>query len=149
MQGFRTTAAPSPSPSTRTIDFITLPTPPAAAPLNPFSRVRVPLLPDSYTLTASAAAEEAAAAEAEASPARAEIHVVDIDTASARVAALSEVVGNESTERPWGREWAEMERVREGRARTGEEEERSVLSELWNGIVEDVFGKDGGKKLAV
>lgn len=41
-----------------------------------------------------------------------------------------------------------MEREREG-ARSAEGEERSVLRELWSGIVEDVFGKDGGKKLAV
>jgi hypothetical protein len=142
MQGFRTTATPTPTPSTRSIDFITLPQPPAPSSLNPFSQVRVPLLPDSHTLSFSTSEDS------ESTPARAEIHVVDIDTASARVAALSEVVGNESTERAWGKEWAEMEREREG-ARSTEGEERSVLRELWSGIVEDVFGKDGGKKLAV
>lgn len=84
-------------------------------------------------------------------PARAEIHVVDVDSAAARVAALSEVVGNESTEREWGREFEEMQR-REGiyaRDEGRQEKEESVLSELWSGIVDDVFGSQKAKKLAV
>ena len=148
MQGFRTTAKSTPSaPSTRTIDFITLPTPPPAPAANPFSRIRVPLLPDMHVTLSRSDLEPAE----ETAPARAEIHVVDIDTASARVAALSEVVGNEAEERAWGREFEELQ---QRFAAKGEEKEKGMLGELWSGIVEDVFGKDvgggvTGKKLAV
>lgn len=144
MQGFRTTATSSSSPTpsspaaaatVRTIDFITLPTPPPAPALNPFSRLRVPLLPDTYTVAHSESAET------DDTPARAEIHVVDVDTASARVAALSEVVGNEAEERAWGREFEELQQRFAEKGKAGEEEEKGMLRELWSGIVDDVFGK--------
>jgi hypothetical protein len=52
------------------------------------------------------------------------------------VAPLSEIVRDESEER-----WRELA-VREKEVR---EEEPSALSELWSGIVDDIFGDKRGK----
>jgi hypothetical protein len=130
MQGFRTTA-PKPSAIPTTMDFITLPPPPSAPPTNPFSKLRVPLLPDNYTPDRSASSAHAVEAQDEA-VAGAEIHVV----AAHRdvVAALSEVVGNDAVEREWGTEFAGREK---------EASEPGVLRELWGGFMEDIFGKKG------
>lgn len=138
MQGFRTSAPPpSPIPTTSTMDFITLPPAPAEPPLNPFSRLRVPLLPDNYAPDRSASSAHAVE-QGDAAVAGPEIHVVSHGAGT--VAALSEVVGNEAEERAWGREFVE-EGSRKG--------EPGVLRELWGGIVEDLFGKEEKHKLAV
>ncbi|KIN06547.1 hypothetical protein OIDMADRAFT_142100 [Oidiodendron maius Zn] len=141
MQGFRTSSSSSsPSPAippttTRTIDNIALPIAPGPSPLNPFSALRVPLLPDTYTPSSFHASESLDTAITGA-----QIHVVSAHEGerAENVLPLSEIVGNESEER-----WRDLA-VREKETESGEKEQ-GVLRELWSGIVDDVFGSKGGK----
>lgn len=130
MQGFRSSAPKAAAHDTSTIDFFFFPEIPPEAPLNPFSRIRVPLLPDNYNPDRSNHAVESLD---EAVP-RPEILVVASHPEHVLPSAMSEVVGNE------GLEVSIDDLTKAFNENTGEVKEEGVLKMMWNGLVDDIFG---------
>ncbi|TVY55257.1 hypothetical protein LSUE1_G010053 [Lachnellula suecica] len=141
MQGFRSSAPVQAARDTSTIDFFTFPTPPAPEPLNPFSKLRVPLLPDNYSPDRSASSGHAVEALDEAVP-RPEISIMASHPENVAPATISEVVGNDGLD-------VDIGQLTAGFSNTlAELQEPGVLKELWSGFVDDVLGAKG-PKLAV
>ena len=140
MQGFRTSAPKQAAHDSSTIDFFTFPEIPEEPPVNPFAKLRVPLLPDNYTPDRSA--NSAHAAEVFDAPlAKPEIHIIASHPEQVAAVALSEVVGNDGVD-------MDLASLTKGFTNTpsGTLKEPGVLKELWSGIVDDIFG---AKKVAV
>jgi len=140
MQGFRTSAPAQAAHDSSTIDFFTFPEIPDEPPINPFAKLRVPLLPDNYNPDRSA--NSAHAAEVFDAPiAKPEIHIVAAHPENVAPAALSEVVGNDGVD-------VDLASLTKGFSSTPLTalKEPGVIKELWSGIVDDIFG---AKKVAV
>jgi hypothetical protein len=140
MQGFRTSAPSAAAHDTSTIDFFTFPEIPDEPPINPFAKLRVPLLPDNYSPDRSA--NSAHAAEAFDAPlSKPEIHIVAAHPERVAPAALSEVVGNDGVD-------MDLSALTNGFSSTPLKtlKEPGVIKELLNGMVDDIFG---AKQVAV
>jgi hypothetical protein len=139
MQGFRTSAPAQAAHDNSTIDFFTFPEIPEEPPINPYARIRVPLLPDNYTPDRSA--NSAHAAESfDAPAAKPEIHIIAAHPERVAPAAMSEVVGNDGLD-------VDLSALTKGFSDVVEKvvKEPGVVRELLSGMVDDIFG---AKKLA-
>lgn len=135
MQGFRTSAPKQAAHDSSSIDFMFFPEIEAAPDANPFAKLRVPLLPDNYTPDRSLASAHAVESLDDAVP-RPEISIVAADSANVTAAAMTEVVDNAAIDVP-------LDSLTAGFSSTPVsqlQEEPSALKELWNGLVDDVFG---------
>jgi len=143
MQGFRTSAPKQAAHDTSTIDFFTFPEIPEAPPANPFSRLRVPLLPDNYTPDRSANSAHAVETLDTAIPTQ-EIHIIASHPENVQPAAMSEVVGNDGID-------VDIGQLTAGFSNTPlmDLKEPGVLKELWSGLVDDVFGAKAAPKASV
>lgn len=145
MQGFRTSSPLTTAPTTSTIDAFILPSLPTEPPTNPFSRLRVPLLPDNYSPDRSATSMHKAE-ELDTPVPAAEILIVASHPEDVVPAALSEVVGNEGVD-------IDIEQLTAGFQGVGgeaeEKKEMGMFGELWSGLMDDVFGPKKASKLAV
>jgi hypothetical protein len=140
MQGFKTSAPKQTAHDSSTIDFFTFPEIPEEPPINPFAKLRVPLLPDNYTPDRSA--NSAHAAEAFDAPIpKPEIHIIAAHPENVAAVAMSEVVGNDGVD-------VDLASLTKGFTNTPLTalKEPGVIKELWTGIVDDIFGS---KKVAV
>lgn len=143
MQGFRTSAPKATAHDASTIDFFFFPEPPAPPAENPFSKLRVPLLPDNYTPDRSANSGHQVEALDEAVP-RPEILIVASHPEDVVAAAMTEVVGND------GEEKGIEELTRSFKSDDGEQQVREpgILRELWDGLMDDLF-RSGKPKAAM
>lgn len=143
MQGFRTSAPKQSVLDSSTIDHAFLPDLSAAEPVNPFSRLRVPLLPDNYNPDRSSTSMHAVEALDEAIP-RPEISIVAAHPGHVSVAALTEVVDNAGID-------VDLKDLTAGFSSTPVEElqEPGALKELWAGFIDDFFGAKSGPKAAL
>lgn len=136
MQGFSTTTitAPSNTPiSSPSIDNWIFPAAPAEPPLNPFEKLRVPLLPDNYAPNrAPGSAHELDTPDAVFMKEERVIAAYPED-----VSTMTEVVGDMSKEISLG-ELTKM--VREKISKV-EVKEATALRTLWNDVLEDLSGK--------
>jgi hypothetical protein len=134
MQGFRTSAPVQAAHDTSTIDFFFFPEIPPPPPTNPFSKLRVPLLPDNYNPDRSPDSAHAVESLDEAVP-RPEIMIVASHPEDVVPAAMTEVVGNDGVEQ-------HIDELTKSFKHDDIEEvkEPSVLKELWSGLVDDLFG---------
>jgi hypothetical protein len=133
MQGFRTSAPVQAAHDSSTIDFFFFPEIPPEAPKNPFSKLRVPLLPDNYTPDRSADSAHAMESLDEAVP-RPEILIVASHPEDVAPAAMTEVVGNDAVEQ-------DIDELTKSFKHDVEEiKEPGMLKELWSGLVDDLFG---------
>lgn len=141
MQGFRTSAPKQAARDTSTIDFFFFPDPPTPPPSNPFSKLRVPLLPDNYSPDRSPNSGHAVEALDEAVP-RPEISIIASHPENVAPATISEVVGNDGLD-------VDIGQLTTGFA-SAESKEPGLLKELWTGFVDDVLGaKHSAPKVAV
>jgi len=134
MQGFRTSAPKQAVHDTSTIDFFFFPEPPAPPPTNPFSKLRVPLLPDNYSPDRSANSGHAVEALDEAVP-RPEISIIASHPENVAPATISEVVGNDGLD-------VDIGQLTAGFTPT-DLKEPGILKELWSGFIDDVLGSKG------
>ena len=143
MQGFRTSAPKQAARDSSTIDFFFFPEVPEPPPINPFSKLRVPLLPDNYNPDRSATSAHAVEAPDEAIP-RPEISIIASSPENVAPAAMSEVVGNDGLD-------VDIGALTTGFSTTAIEDpkEPGILKELWTGIVDDFFGPKGSSRKAV
>jgi hypothetical protein len=139
MQGFRTSAPKQAAHDNSTIDFFYFPEVPEPPPANPFSKLRVPLLPDNYTPDRSADSPHAVETLDSAVPPP-EIHIVASHPEQVLPVAMSEVVGNDGLDVDIGELTSGF-----SSKHSKEEKEPGVLKELWTGLVDDVFGKSPPK----
>lgn len=139
MQGFQTSAPKQALHDMSTIDFFFFPEIPADPPLNPFAKLRVPLLPDNYNPDRSPDSAHAIETMDEALP-RAEINIVASHPEDVMPATISEVVGNDGED-------MDLSLLTKNFSSTAIKElkEKSLVGELWNGLVEDVLGPKGPK----
>ncbi|KAF8865014.1 hypothetical protein BDZ45DRAFT_736654 [Acephala macrosclerotiorum] len=140
MQGFQTSAPKQALHDMSTIDFFFFPEIPADPPLNPFAKLRVPLLPDNYNPDRSPESGNAIETFDEAVP-RPEISIVASHPEDVLPAALSEVVGNDGEE-------MDLSVLTKGfGSSTAIEDlkEKTMVGELWSGFVDDVLGPKGRK----
>lgn len=140
MQGFRTSAPKASRGDVSTIESFIFPEIPEAAPLNPFSKLRVPLLPDNYSASHVAEVIDGAVS-------RPEISIVAAHPENVAPAAMSEVVGNDGLDVDIGQLAASAGIVET----SSEVKEEGVIKELWNAVVDDLIGakKGGQHKVAV
>jgi hypothetical protein len=131
MQGFRTSASKKAAHDNSTIDFFFLPDIPEPPPINPFSNLRVPLLPDNYSPDRSAASPHAPESVDEAVP-RSEILIVASHPEDVLPAALTEVVRNEAVD-------VDLEELTKA-AESDKVEEPTILREFWTGLLDDLLG---------
>jgi hypothetical protein len=134
MQGFRTSAPKQAAHDNSTIDFFFLPEIPEPPSINPFSNLRVPLLPDNYNPDRSPNSSHAPESLDEAVPSS-EILIVASHPEDVLPAALTEVVRNEAID-------ADLEELTKGFqvSETDEAKEPGILKELWVGLVDDILG---------
>ncbi|KUJ15677.1 uncharacterized protein LY89DRAFT_91678 [Mollisia scopiformis] len=142
MQGFQTSAPKQAINDMSTIDFFFFPEIPADPPLNPFAKLRVPLLPDNYNPDRSPGTPHAIETIDEALP-RPEIHIVASHPEDVMPATISEVVGNDGLD-------IDLASLTKNFSSTAIKElkEKSLVGELWSGIVDDVLGPKS-RKVAV
>lgn len=140
MQGFRTSAPKASRGDTSTIESFIFPEIPEAPPLNPFSKLRVPLLPDNYNTSHVAEVIDQAVI-------RPEISIVAAHPENVAPAAMSEVVGNDGLDVDIGQLAASAGFVESA----DEVREEGVIKELFFSVVEDLMGakKGGQHKVAV
>ncbi|KAL3424348.1 hypothetical protein PVAG01_03629 [Phlyctema vagabunda] len=144
MQGFQTSAPKQSALDNSSIDFMFIPDMPEPEPLNPFARLRVPLLPDNYSPDRSSSSPNAVEALDQAVP-RPEISIIAAHPENVVAAALTEVVGNAAIDVP-------IEDLTTGFSSTPAEEankELGVLKELWNDLIDDLFGSKATPKTAL
>jgi hypothetical protein len=143
MQGFRTSAPKQAAHDKSTIDSFTFPEVPEPPPANPFAKLRVPLLPDNYNPDRSANSAHAVETLDSAVPAP-EIHIVASHPDSVLPAAMSEVVGNDGLD-------VDIGQLTAGFSSTSSQElkEPGIFKELWSGLIEDVLGAKGTRKVVV
>lgn len=142
MQGFQTSAPKQSINDMSTIDFFFFPEIPADPPLNPFAKLRVPLLPDNYTPDRSPGTAHALETTDEVLP-RAEISIVASHPEDVMPATISEVVGNDGMD-------IDLSSLTKNFSSTAikDSKEKSLVGELWSGLVDDVLGPKG-RKMAV
>jgi hypothetical protein len=133
LQGFRTCAPVQAAHDTSTIDFFFFPDIPPPPPDNPFQKLRVPLLPDNYAPDRSANSGHEVDTP-DGAVARSEVVVVASRPEDVLPAAMTEVVGNEGQER--GIE----ELTKSFKSGLEEMKEPGVVKELWDGLMDDIFG---------
>ena len=140
MQGFQTSAPKQAPHDMSTIDFFFFPEIPADPPLNPFAKLRVPLLPDNYNPDRSPESGNAIEPEVFGDGVRSEISIVASHPEDVLPAALSEVVGNDGEE-------VDLSVLTKGFSSTPLEDlkEKTMVGELWSGFVDDVLGPKGRK----
>lgn len=133
MQGFRTSAPKQIAGDNSTIDFFFFPEIPAPPPANPFSKLRVPLLPDNYSPDRSPGSLNALEIPDAPLP-RSEISIVAAHPEQVLPAALSEVVGNDGLD-------VGLDTLTAGfSSKVAELKEPGVLKELWGSIMDDILG---------
>jgi hypothetical protein len=134
MQGFTTSAPKQLRGDASTIESFIFPNVPAEAPVNPFDKLRVPLLPDNYYPNRSADSVHAAE-ELDAAMPRSEISIIAAHPDNVSPAAMSEVVGNDGLD-------VDISQLTSGFSdlMPTEIKEPGVLKELWTGIVDDILG---------
>lgn len=140
MQGFQTSAPKQAINDMSTIDFFFFPEIPADPPLNPFAKLRVPLLPDNYNPDRSPNSPHAVETLDEALP-KPEISIVASHPEYVLPSTISEVVGNDGED-------VDLAFLTKGFSDTTVKEEskpKSLVGELWSGIVDDVLGRKGPK----
>jgi len=134
MQGFHTSPPAAAKADPSTIDFFFFPTLLTEPPTNPFSKLRVPLLPDNYSPDRSPGSPHAL--ETPVMPLlRSEISVVAAHPEDVVAAALTEVVGNEAEE-------PSLSDLTKAFRDEGEETKGpGALKTLWNDVMDDILGK--------
>ncbi|KAG9237543.1 hypothetical protein BJ875DRAFT_141544 [Amylocarpus encephaloides] len=133
MQGFRSSAPRPIRGDTSTIESFIFPETPEAPPVNPFERLRVPLLPDNYNPDRSSFVEE----EIDGAMPKNEISIVAASPETVTPVAMSEVVGNDGLD-------VDIGQLTQGFSDTTvESKEVGALKELFSGMVDDIFGKKG------
>lgn len=137
MQTFTSSASLSARSDVSTIDFAVLPSSESIDPTeaDPYSRIRMPLLPDNF-LTSHA--PETLATDAPLP--MPEISVIAAHPENVLPSVLSEVEGI-------GMDGVELKWAHDGPAAA--ETEPGMLTDLWKGLVEDVFGEKGKSKVAM
>lgn len=140
MQTFQTSATKQASRDNSTIDFFFLPQMPMEDSPNHFN-IRVPILPDTQTPHHTARTPEILDS-AIASP---EIMVVAHHPEVVIAAAMTEVVGNAAMEE----DIEVLSRAAEFKqawknSNSSLKESSSTLKQLWNGVIDDVFGPNKG-----
>jgi len=141
MQGFQTSAPKAAPHDVTGIDFFFFPEVPAAAAANPFSKLRVPLLPDNYNPDRSAASANPVETLDTALP-RPEIMIVASHPDVVLPAAMTEVVANETVE-------VSLSELTKQFTPTKAEEvkEPGMMKELWDSLVDDVLGANRRHKV--
>ncbi len=140
MQGFKTSAPKQASRDNSTIDFFFFPEIPEPPPANPFSKLRVPLLPDNYNPDRSPGSFNALETPDAPLP-RAEISIMAAHPERVMPASMSEVVGNEGLD-------VHIDALTAGfSSKVAELKEPGVLKELWGSLMDDVLGPK--KKAAI
>ncbi|KAI0395390.1 hypothetical protein F5Y17DRAFT_196692 [Xylariaceae sp. FL0594] len=135
MQTFSTRAAAAPEATAQTIDQFVFPGSAAlkGASGDPFTNLRVPLLPDNVEFQHTPEVQDAAVTTPE-------ISIVAANLNAASPAALTEIEG-------MGADGVELQFVHE--AESSSESQNDMLTGLWN-MVDDVFGQQTSKaKLAI
>jgi len=122
-----------------TIDFFFFPEIPADPPFNPFAKLRVPLLPDNYNPDRSPNSPHAVETIDEALP-RAEISIIASHPEDVMPATISEVVGNDGEDM----DLASLTKNFSDNV-IKDTKQKSLVGELWSGIVDDVLGRKGPK----
>ncbi|KAK0106991.1 hypothetical protein ONS95_003706 [Cadophora gregata] len=138
MQGFRTSAPKQASRDNSTIDFFFFPEVPAEGPVNPFQKLRVPLLPDNYNPDRSPESAHALEALDEAVP-RPEISIMAAHPENVAPSAMSEVVGNDGLDLDIGQLTSAFSTLLPTSSK-GECKEPGVIKELWSGLLDDILG---------
>jgi len=143
MQGFQTSAPKQAARDTSTIDFFMFPDV-AEESADSFVKLRVPLLPDNYNPDRSVDSAHALEAPVEVVP-RTEVNVVaGHPEIILPVAFMTEVVGNEGYEMDLSKLTAGFsDRVIQ------ELKEPGMLKEIWNSLLDDIFGPKNGHKVAI
>jgi len=141
MQGFRSSAPKQAIHDSSTIDFFFFPEVPEPPPVNPFAKLRVPLLPDNYNPDRSPGSAHAVETLDEALP-RPEIVIVSSHPEDVVPAALTEVVGNAGLDV----DIADLTKVFQTKVENLKED--GVLHELWSGLLDDVLGPKPKKAVA-
>ncbi|KAL2073720.1 hypothetical protein VTL71DRAFT_11046 [Oculimacula yallundae] len=146
MQGFRTSSPKSAPHDTSTMDFVFFPAFQPAEPLNPFQKLRVPLLPDNYNPDRSP--ESGHALESlDQGVSKPEISIVASHPENVAPAAMSEVVGNDGLDVDIG-QLSDMFSTLVPHAEGSKEP--GVISELFGSLMDDILGpKDKSPKAAV
>lgn len=136
MQGFKTTAPARAVGDNSTIDFFFFPEVPEPPPTNPFSKLRVPLLPDNYSPDRSPESAHAVETLDEA-VLRPEISIVASHPEHVVPAALSEVVGNE------GEDMSISDLASAAFKKVEQIKEPGWLKSLWDDFLDDLLGPKG------
>jgi hypothetical protein len=139
MQGFRTSAPQQAAHDSSTIDFFFFPEIPEPAPVNPFAKLRVPLLPDNYNPDRSPGSLNALESLDEAVPGP-EISIIASHPENVVPTTISEVVGNDGLDVDIAQWTAGFTGISDKTPK-----EPSLFKELWSGIVDDIFGPKGPK----
>ena len=127
--------------SVNSIDNWVFPPSQASPPLNPFEKLRVPLLPDNYAPNRAPGSPHALDTPDVVLMQKAEPRIVAAFPED--VSAMSEVVGDES------RDMSLNDLTKMVKERFEEAKEEGVLKSLWNDVLEDVLGqKSQNVKLA-
>ncbi|CZS98504.1 hypothetical protein WAI453_005763 [Rhynchosporium graminicola] len=135
MQGFKSSAPKQAVRDNSTMDFFFFPEVPAAEPLNPFQRLRVPLLPDNYNPDRSPESGNALESLDQAVP-RPEISIMAAHPENVAPAAMSEVVGNDAVDIDIGQLTESFSTyLPEVQAK-----EPGVVKELLNSFMDDILG---------
>jgi len=139
MQGFQTSAPKQAVHDMSTIDFFFFPEIPADPPVNPFAKLRVPLLPDNYNPDRSPESGHAIETFDEALP-RPEINIIASHPEDVLPATISEVVGNDGLD-------IDLSQLTKNFSSTAIKDlkKKSMVGELWSGLMDDVLGPRGGK----
>lgn len=142
MQGFRTSAPKPAAHDNSTIDFMFFPEIEPAAPINPFQKLRVPLLPDNYNPDRSPnSGHEIETLDGAVD--KPEILIVASHPEDVVPAAMTEVVGNDALESGI-EELTTM--IKDATPKIVKEP--GVIKELWSGLLDDVLGAKN-KKIAI
>jgi len=134
MQGFKSSASVRAPRDNSTIDFFFFPQIEPAPPINPFEKLRVPLLPDNYNPDRSPGSPNAI----ETFEARLPNDEVIMASHPEQImpATMSEVVGNDELDLD-----AKIDELTEGlSSRIAELKEPGMLRELWGSVLDDILG---------
>lgn len=146
MQTFKTSAPQQASRDNSTIDFFFLPQMPIEQPANHFN-IRVPILPDNQSPHHSARTPEVL----DSAIPPPEISIVSHHPEVMVASAMTEVVGNAAMEEDVEvlSRAAELKQVWKSTT-TSSNKDSATLKQLWNGVLDDVFGskKGGGTAMA-
>lgn len=133
---FQTSARSEARLDTSTIDYAVLPSSTSLFPepsTDPFLDVRVPLLPDNYSVDRTRLLGHAAESS-DAPLAAPQISVVAANPDNVLPAALTEVEG-------MGVDGVELKFAHDAEPARAEDSEPGMLRDLWKGLVDDVFGE--------